>query len=240
MMHIKNERGTTMRFIGITGGVGAGKSAILSYFAQMPDTKVMLADEIAHKLMEPGTECYNEIVQRFAGEDIFSSPVFKEEDTILSPAELLVAHKIERKESKNRPFDTGKLAQVIFSDKKKRVALNGIVHPAVKAYVKKVYRQEAKKGQLELLVLEAALLIEDHYDEICDEIWYIYTSEEIRRKRLIDSRGYSNEKINNIFKSQLSEQEFRENSSVVIDNNGTPEETFHQIENALRRIKADE
>ena len=86
-----------MRFIGITGGIGAGKSAILSYLAQKADTKVMLADEIAHKLMQPGTECYNKIVQHFAGEDIFSSPVFKEHDTIVSQAELLVAHKIEKK-----------------------------------------------------------------------------------------------------------------------------------------------
>lgn len=223
-----------MKFIGITGGVGAGKSAILAYLAQMPDTKVLLADEIAHRLMEPGTDCYHEIVNRFSGEDIFSSPVFKEEDKIVSKAELLVAHKIERNESKNRPFDNGKLAQVIFSDKKKREAMNAIVHPAVKDYVKKFYRKEVKRGKLEFLVLEAALLIEDHYDEICDEIWYVYTSEDIRRKRLIESRGYSDEKINNIFKSQLSEQEFRENATVVIDNNGTPEETFRQIEDALR------
>ena len=46
-----------MRFIGITGGVGAGKSEILGYLAKKPDTRVMLADEIAHELMSPGAEC---------------------------------------------------------------------------------------------------------------------------------------------------------------------------------------
>ena len=56
-----------MRFIGITGGVGAGKSAILSYLANKPNTKVLLADEIAHELMEPGTDCYRKIVETFAG-----------------------------------------------------------------------------------------------------------------------------------------------------------------------------
>ena len=59
-----------MKFIGITGGVGAGKSAILSYLAQKPKTKVLLADEIAHELMEPGTECYHQIVEAFAEDDI--------------------------------------------------------------------------------------------------------------------------------------------------------------------------
>ena len=47
-----------------------------------------------------------------------------------------------------------------------------------------------------LLVLEAALLIEEHYDEICDELWYIYTTEENRRARLKASRGYSDAHVN--------------------------------------------
>ena len=201
-----------MKFIGITGGVGAGKSAILSYLAQKPNTKVLLADEIAHKLMEPGTDCYNRIVEAFAGEDIFDIPI-----------------SLER-----IPFDRKKLAQVIFSDDEKRATLNAIVHPAVKAYVHDVYAQELAKGQTELLVLEAALLIEEKYDEICDELWYIYTSEDNRRARLKASRGYSDEKIDDILASQLSEQAFRTATSVTIDNNGDLDETFRQIENALR------
>ena len=216
-----------MRFIGITGGVGAGKSAILSYLAEKPRTKVLLADEIAHKLMEPGTDCYRQIVTRFAGEDIFGEQVFfggeTGEDTSIE----------------KRPFDKSKLAQIIFSNPKKRVAMNAIVHPAVKDYVKSTYRAECRKGQLELLVLEAALLIEEKYDEICDELWYIYTSETIRRQRLKESRGYSDAKIESIFRSQLSEEEFRESTDITIDNNGDLEETFEQIENALRR-EADE
>ena len=47
-----------MKFIGITGGVGAGKSAVLDYLATKPGVRVMLAEEIAHELMEPGTDCY--------------------------------------------------------------------------------------------------------------------------------------------------------------------------------------
>lgn len=54
-----------MKFIGITGGVGAGKSAVLDYLATKPGVRVMLADEIAHELMEPGTDCYEQIRQAF-------------------------------------------------------------------------------------------------------------------------------------------------------------------------------
>ncbi|MBQ6844835.1 MAG: dephospho-CoA kinase [Agathobacter sp.] len=214
-----------MRFIGITGGVGAGKSAILSYLAEKPNTKVMLADEIAHDLMEPGTDCYKQIVEQFRGLDIFEDNQMEQE--------------AEQLKKKQRPFHRGKLAQVIFSDTHRRELMNAIVHPAVKDYVRKQYALEQEQAELDLLVLEAALLIEENYNEICDELWYIYTSEENRRKRLKESRGYSDEKIDSIFQSQLSEAEFRASTQVTIDNNGDLVETMKQIEIALRR-KADE
>lgn len=195
-----------MKFIGITGGVGAGKSEVLSYLAKKPGTKVMLADDIAHDLMEPQTECYNQIQSVFAGEDIFLP---------------------------QGGLDREKLASVIFSDDKKRLAMNAIVHPAVKHYVQQTAERERAEGNTRLLVLEAALLIEEHYDEICDELWYIYTREEIRQKRLMESRGYSPEKVHQIFASQLDEEVYRAACRVVIDNNGTKEEVFAQIDRAI-------
>lgn len=197
-----------MRFIGITGGVGAGKSAILSYLAQKPGTRVMLADEIARDLMEPGTECYEKIREVFRGEDIFLP---------------------------EGGLDRGKLAAVIFSDEAQRRRMNDIVHPAVKQYVRRQNETERERGVLKLLILEAALLIEEHYDEICDELWYIYTSEENREQRLMESRGYSREKVYRIFASQLGEEDYRSHCKVTIDNNGTVAQTFTQIDEALKQ-----
>ena len=165
-----------MLFVGITGGVGAGKSEILNYLARHHGTRVMLADEIAHELMEPGTVCFEKLAELFKKEDIFQ---------------------------KDGHFDRKKLASVIFADEEKRNLLNGIVHPAVKEYVCEQVQAEREGGVRKLLVLEAALLIEEHYDEICDELWYIYTDREIRRERLKISRGYSDAKINQIRKSRL-------------------------------------
>lgn len=200
---------THMKFIGITGGVGAGKSELLSYLAGKPGTKVMLADEIAHDLMEPGTECYNQIRSVFAGEDIFLP---------------------------QGGLDRGKLAAIIFSDDRKRIMLNDIVHPAVKRYVQQTAERERACGRVSLLVLEAALLIEEHYDEICDELWYIYTREEIRQKRLMESRGYSPEKVRQIFASQSGDEVYRAACRVVIDNNGTMEEAFAQLDRAISNM----
>ena len=155
-----------MRFIGITGGVGAGKSAILSYLEEKPKTKVMLADEIAHDLMEPGTECYKKIVEQFAGEDIFCCdnkyPVKGYSDGVSAEGEEAKSSEQRITLSReSRPFDRIKLAQVIFGDPAKREAMNAIVHPEVKAFVKQEYESECEKNELELLILEAALLIEE-------------------------------------------------------------------------------
>ena len=195
-----------MKFIGITGGVGAGKSKILDYLAGKPNVRVMLADEIAHDLMEPGTDCYERLRERFGNEDIYCE---------------------------DGHFDRLKLASVIFSDEDKREQLNAIVHPAVKEYVKQQLLEERRQGQLQLLVLEAALLIDEHYDEICDELWYINTSRENRRARLKESRGYSDEKIDSIMNSQLKETDFRRYCSVVIDNSDSLTESRRQIDEKL-------
>ncbi|MCD8152809.1 MAG: dephospho-CoA kinase [Clostridiales bacterium] len=197
-----------MLFIGITGGVGAGKSAILNYMRENYHCRVMLADEIAHDLMEPGSACHETLRILFGADDVWEA---------------------------DGRFDRAKLAAVLFSDEKKRTALNGIVHPAVKEYVIGQYQAEKERGELYFLVLEAALLIEENYDAVCDELWYIYTSEENRRKRLKENRGYSDAKVDGIFASQLSEAVFRAHCAEEIDNNGTPEESFRQIDAILKK-----
>ena len=199
-----------MKFIGITGGVGAGKSAILQYLSEKKNIRVMLADEIAHDLMLQGTHCYKKIVKAFMYDDILDV---------------------------NGEFDRGKLAKVIFSSDEKRLKMNEIVHPAVKAYVRRQFAREKEKGELDFLVLEAALLIEDHYDEVCDELWYIYASPEVRKERLMRTRGYSEEKVYQIFESQLPEEIYRKKCKVTIDNNGDLSETFLQIDKALGLFK---
>ena len=195
-----------MRFIGITGGVGAGKSELLAYLRSKPGVRVMLADEIAHLLMEPGQTCYHEIVEHFSEEKILNEDL---------------------------TFNRNALADRIFSDKAKREELNAIVHPAVKKYVLEQYNKEKKEGRTEFLFLEAALLIEEHYDEICDELWYVYTSEANRRQRLKASRGYTDEKVDAIMASQLPEEEFRRVCRITIDNNGSVEQLYEQIEEGL-------
>lgn len=195
-----------MKIIGITGGIGAGKSSVLDYIQKNYNARVIIADLVAHKIEEPGHKCYYNIVE------LFGSSILNGDTTI------------------NRQ----KLAQIVFKDESKRTKLNAIVHPLVKEYIIQQINAERESGKAEFLIIEAALLLEDKYDLICDEVWYIHTKEEIRRNRLKASRGYNDEKIDLIFHSQMTEEEFQSRCNIMIDNNLSEQNTYVQIDKALR------
>ena len=79
------------------------------------------------------------------------------------------------------------------------------------------------------MLIEVALLIEDHYEEICDELWYVYVEDSIRRKRLKYARGYEDSKVDQIFEAQLPKDLFMRHCDRVIDNSGQFEETKIQL-----------
>lgn len=195
----------TMRLIGITGGVGSGKSTVLQYIKAHYLCRVYLADEVAHAVKEPGQPCYQALVELLGRE------VLEEDGRI---------HK-------------GRMAEKIFRDENLLEQVNAIVHPAVQAYLLDQIQKARQEGEAELFFIEAALLIECGYREIVDEMWYIHAGEDTRRKRLLESRGYSEEKIAQIMSSQLTEESFRAGSDLVIENSGAPEESYRQIRERL-------
>ena len=194
-----------MKVIGITGGVGAGKSEILSYIRGKYNCQIILADEVAHMVKEPGQKCYTQLIT-LLGEEILDADG--------------AIHKV-------------RMAEKIFSDKALLKQVNAIIHPAVKEYILQEMAKRKEEGRLDFFFVEAALLIEDGYGKILDEIWYIHTLPEIRRKRLKASRAYSDEKINQIMRGQLSKEEFEKHCQVVIDNSGSLAEAYTQIDEKL-------
>ena len=194
-----------MKIIGVTGGVGAGKSTVLNYLEKRYGAKLILADLVGHEVMEPGHEAYEQVVK------VFGQEIVSEDKTI----------------------DRKALGAIVFADEKKRMILNRIIHPAVRQEILRRL-EEAKLSHLSSVVVEAALFLEENYDAFCDETWYIYTSEDNRRLRLKASRGYSDEKIDRMFAAQKSHEEFLERCRFVIDNNGSAQETHRQIDRRMR------
>ena len=99
---------------------------------------------------------------------------------------------------------------------------------------KKIKKEERKNTNL--LIVESAVLVEDHYNEICDELWYIYVEDAVRRNRLYYSRGYDNKKIDEIIAAQLPKEMFLKACDRVIDNSGIFAETMIQIDQIVKEL----
>ena len=200
-----------MLVIGITGGVGAGKSEVLGLLCRKSKCFVLKADEVAKELEEPGRPCYRPLI------DLLGDKILDDSGRIVPK---LMSAAI---------FESGDEAVL------KKV--NSIVHPAVKREILCLIDDKREAGEYDFFFLEAALLIEDGYETICDELWYVYAGKRVRRKRLMLSRGYSKEKIDSIFASQLDERTFRRHCKRVIDNNGDIAETSNIIDEILELYK---
>ena len=194
-----------MKIIGITGGVGCGKSEVIRYIMKKYNCYVIFADDLAKQLQEKGNVCYDKIVE-------------------LLGTEILL---------ENGEINRAEMAARIFANEKLLDEVNGIIHPAVMDSVLEQIEAQRNEEKVDLFILEAALLIECGYGKIVDEMWYVYTEDDIRRERLKKSRGYSDEKISQIFSSQLSYEEFKNASSFIVDNNDSVENTHKQIDDKL-------
>lgn len=196
-----------MKIIGITGGVGAGKSTILDYLSRKHNAYVIQADKVGHLVMEPGGLCYEQVIA------LFGRQIIKNDKTI----------------------DRRRVSDVVFGNELMRQSLDEIIHPAVKAYILEEIKKQKQAG-CRLLIIEAALLLEEHYEEFCDAVWYVHTDEEIRIQRLMDSRGYTRAKAESIIARQASEEFFREHADYVITNNGNLKMTWEQIEEGIKLL----
>ena len=185
--------------IGVTGGVGSGKSEILHYLENAYNCRVLLSDDAAKELELPGGALYEPLVSLLSEYGDESGQALLLENGEIAKAEM---------------------ARRIFSDADLLRKVNELVHPAVNRYIHEEIERERKEGRREFFVLESALLVENGYDRIVDSMWYIHCDEPVRRMRLKSSRGYSDEKITGIMDKQVSEEVYRRSCDIVIDNTG--------------------
>ena len=199
-----------MIIIGVTGGMGAGKSRVLAYLEEKWNARTIRLDDISRDLLARNGLCYEQTIHIFGEE-------------IVKP---------------DGDLDRALIARMIFEDSRLRDRLNALVHPAVKAEVRWI-AEEMRQLDAGLLVVEAALLIEGGYREICDELWYIYADEAVRRERLKSSRGYTDERIDGTFATQLSDNAFRACVDFVVDNSGSFEDAARAIDSHLMKITGE-
>lgn len=190
--------------IGITGGIASGKSTVVSILKDM-NFPIIDADVIAREVVMVGEEAYEKIVEHFG------PSILHEDQTI------------------NR----GKLGEIVFNNEKERLALNAIVHPAVRKRMneqKKHYLEAREKA----IFLDIPLLFESKLTYIVEKILLVYVDEKTQIKRLMARDNFSKEQAMSRISSQMSLKDKKQLSDAVINNNGTKEETRAQLIDILQ------
>ena len=186
--------------IGLTGGIGCGKTMILDYLKTEYNSFVIEADKIGHNILEYNTEGYNKVVKAFG-------------DTIVNY------------DCKKPYIDRKILGSIVFSDKEKLKLLNNITHPLIHKEIKNLIT----KCNNQLIIIEAALLLDTSLRTLCDVLWYVYADKNIRLERLQEYRNIDNAKALQIMNNQPADKDFRDECQVIINNSFDKENTYEQI-----------
>lgn len=197
-----------MKIIGITGGIGSGKSEVIQLMVDKYKAYNISTDQIANDLMKKGQKSYEKVVETFGEE-------------VLRP---------------DGEIDRRKLASIVFKSQAKILKLNSYTHPLVREKVLELIAQLREEGNHNYVVVETALPYEANLKSYCDVVWGVLSSYELRKQRLQKSRGYSEEKITDILNKQLSNSEFEFYCDHIILNNGTIEELEEQLYRAVQSI----
>jgi dephospho-CoA kinase len=189
-----------LRLIGLTGGIGSGKSTVAALLRELGAT-VIDADEATRAVQAPGSPGLQQLVEAFGPE-------------ILTPDGAL---------------DRPRLAAIAFSDPEARRRLNEIIHPLVREWMAERQREAAERGDA-AVVLEVPLLFETRGAEGLDAVVLVYAPEDVQLKRLIEARGMDEQAARARIASQMPIEEKRRLASHVIPNTGTLEELRTETE----------
>ena len=187
--------------LGVCGGVGSGKSFVIEYLEKQ-GAFVILSDEVAKKISEEEGPALDKIRE-----------LFKDDNVLTSDGRM----------------DRVKVAALIFNDEKKKNALNDILHPATKEEIVRQIEEVKLADPDRLILLESAIFFETGCDKLVDKVLFVYADEAVRIKRLMEGRGYTEEKCRAIMAKQMSSEELKERCDYFVNNSGTLEETIRRL-----------
>jgi len=196
------------KVIGLTGGIGSGKSTVSQVLAEL-GAVILDADKVGHEVFKPNTEAWHEVVAAFGRQ-------------ILTPS-----GEIDRK----------KLGKIVFSKPESLSRLNQIMHPRMYDMVK-AQIEEYRRQEVAVVVLEAVVLIEANWTSLVDEVWVTVAPQAMVLKRLKEQRGLEEEQTLARIRSQLSSEERIKHADVVINNDGNLDEVKAKVKELWERLVA--
>lgn len=202
------KQNNNLKVIGLTGGIGSGKSEAAKILVESYGALLLNTDRIAHDFMEVGGVSY-QLIKDYFGEEILNE---------------------------KGQIDREKLGKEVYQNAEKLKILNSFSHPYVMDYVRKLIKIEKERAEklYSVICVETALPREAGLKNFCDYIWYVTADISIRQERLIHSRNFTSEKFEKISANQFTEDEYKNNSTHVLINNGSIDELKLQIEKLIK------
>ena len=194
-----------MLVIGLTGGIGTGKTEVSSLLEQLGAT-VINADQVGHEAYTPHSEAWKEVVNAFG-------------DGILQ---------------ETGEIDRRKLGSIVFADPDKLATLNGIMHPRMASIVREKLGILEKQGA-KVAVVEAAVLFEAGWDALVGEVWTTESAVDVVVARLQQRNGFAPGEIRKRIASQMSSEERARRASEVILNDGELEDLETAVREVWKR-----
>jgi dephospho-CoA kinase len=195
------------RVIGLTGGIGSGKSTVSQFLADL-GAVIIDADKIGHEVYLPDTVCWQELVK------MFGNRILTADNTI----------------------DRKKLGIIVFNNPAEMKRLNSVVHPLMFEMAKQKIDDYRRQG-VKIVVLDAPILYETNWTSLVDEVWVVVSNEANVIKRAVARTGLPEEQIRARIRSQMSNEERIKRAQVVIHNDGTAEDLKKKVKELWERVK---
>ncbi len=194
----------TQRIIGITGGVGMGKTTVSNYLAAKYQIPVLDADLYARDAVEPGSHVLEKIVERYG-------------------SSILIADQLDRQ----------RLGEIIFNNRAERLWLERQIHPYVRDRIQTTLLSPPAANS-PIVALVIPLLFEARMTDLVNEIWVVCSAAEQQQQRLQDRDQLSLEQANARINSQMAIEKKIQQADVVLDNSENLESLYQQIDRALQ------
>lgn len=196
-----------MKIIGLTGGIGSGKSTVARSL-QEHGFPIVDADLIAREIVEPGQPALAELTKEF-GEDILNA---------------------------DGSLDRGLLASRAFTNKDTTQRLNNITHPRINQRTQELF-DEARENGAEAVIYDMPLLIDKGLHKDMDATIVVHAAEHVRLERLTTKRGLDVDDVRRRINAQIDDETRKQHADILLDNNGTEEDLTQQIAQAVDKIK---
>ena len=193
--------------VGLTGGIGAGKSTVAGILAEL-GAEVIDADRIGHQAYRPGSEGFARVVEAFG------------------PGVVGADGAIDRRA----------LGALVFADPAARARLDALVHPLIAAEVGRRIAAARAEGFARPLVVEAAILLEAGWSPLVDRVWVVSTRRENAIARVMAARGMTRAEVERRLDAQMSDVERRRHADLVLENDGSPAALRAAVEAAWRSL----